>query len=253
MKRAFNIHFRLDPEGVLANGEPIDHTLYSSDRRGPSLPGQERVFRRDMVRRSLKQMGLHLPRGAELGTEWTEPVEEQLIGWFNGDFADEVDEFDTERHNYWTIDINGVDVPVQPGDMIETVRGAETVRYRGQLYREAAPAKLHKPEVGGDYYPRCSNYVAAALGICISRKISGMFEFFPALRAHGWDFEIVEQEGGTVRRFVKEHPEGVWALNTSGHVIFIGMRVNKADRSLLLALLCLNSISYLLNIHVSQP
>ena len=81
-----------------------------------------------------------------------------------------------------------------------------------------------RPDVPGEYYPRCSNYIAAALGVCVPTKLATVFELLPALRAHGWDFEVLpgkEGSWGTVRQFVKKNPRGIWALNTKKHVILV--------------------------------
>ena len=178
----FNVHFLLDPTGVFANGEVIDHTMYSDDQRYYSM-GVPKVFRRDIVRRSLKQMGLHLPRGAKLGTEWTEPVESQLFGYSSIDpgYPEEVDDFDTDRHDFWTIDINGVEVPVQPGDMVggnsknamviptelpTHISIKRMLRYRGKLYRLASLAEAEMERLFKEILPSSpfSNHVFAVGG-----------------------------------------------------------------------------------------
>lgn len=85
-------------------------------------------------------------------------------------------------------------------------------------------AAYEKPDVPGDYAPRCSNYIAAALGVCIPVELTHSWDFFGAIRSAGWKFEVLPGKSGswgTVRRFVKEHPQEVWALNTKSHIILV--------------------------------
>lgn len=79
------------------------------------------------------------------------------------------------------------------------------------------------PDVPGEYYPRCSNYVAAALGVCVPQALTHSWHLLGALKSQGWDFEVMSprKKWGTLRKFVNDHPDGIWAVETKTHITLV--------------------------------
>jgi hypothetical protein len=92
----WRIELKVTERGILANGVLLtwSRTMWGKDLRGPSFPGQERVYRRDRTRKELHEnYGIQLPRGANLGTRWTVLVDSPLYGvWKDGGTVWDLDE-----------------------------------------------------------------------------------------------------------------------------------------------------------------
>jgi hypothetical protein len=61
------------------------------------------------------------------------------------------------------------------------------------------------------------------LDVCVPQKLTHSWNLLGALKSRGWNFEVVSPRAkwGTLRKFVTDHPEGVWAVETKTHVTLI--------------------------------
>ena len=71
------------------------------------------------------------------------------------------------------------------------------------------------------HYPRCTNFAMAQLGVCTDEKIRDSAAALEVLREHGWGYSPLPESDskGTVTKFVRDHPRGIYWIVTSGHAM----------------------------------
>jgi hypothetical protein len=96
-EQTWRIELELRDDGcVYANGEvEVVSGMSPEDRRGPWLRGEKLIFRRDVLRKRLREVGVSLPRGAKFGARWTVTVTAELLAWWKGGCGfDDVESFE---------------------------------------------------------------------------------------------------------------------------------------------------------------